>query len=183
MIFKHWEDTVRRKCEYGFFHITNAKKYCQITSRRRVIWWVFGMSDVEKPILTHIFDLTVFTLLKTTISQNWQFFWKICQIVVKCVHEFYCHFVKCVHWSLFNSFFTIVVFNNVQWSFSQLFQSLFCYFGIVRFILFHLFLIFLSKIDSTFVNIRSLNLFPIEHIECNNSIGSTPVGKFDIKSR
>ena len=40
------------------------------------------------------------------------FFWKIRQIIVKCVHEFYCHFVKCVHWSLFNSFFTIVVFNN-----------------------------------------------------------------------
>ena len=132
---------------------------------------------------THISNLTVFTLLETTITQIWQFFWKICQIVVKCVHEFYCHFVKCVHWSLFNSFFTIVVFNYVQWSFSQLFQSLFCYFGIVRFILFHLFLIFLSKIDSRIVNIRSLNLFPIEHIECNNSIGSTPVGKFDIKSR
>ena len=63
---------------------------------------------------THISDLTVFTLLKTTITQIWQFFWKNCQIVVKCVHEFYCHFVKCVHWSLFNSFFTIVVFNNVH---------------------------------------------------------------------
>ena len=31
---QHWENTVRRKCEYGFFHITNAKKSCQITSRR-----------------------------------------------------------------------------------------------------------------------------------------------------
>ena len=47
-----WENTVRRKFEYGFFQITNAKKSCQITSRRQVIWRVFGMSDLEKPILT-----------------------------------------------------------------------------------------------------------------------------------
>ena len=48
-VFLQWENTVRRKCEYGFFHITNAKKSCEITSQRRVIWQVFGMSDLENP--------------------------------------------------------------------------------------------------------------------------------------
>ena len=146
--FLYWENTVRRKCEYSFFHITNAKKSCQITSRRRVIWRVFGMSGVEKPN-SHFRSHSIHIVKNYNHADLTICFWKIHQIVVKCVHEFYCHFVKCVHWSLFNSFFTIVVFNNVQWSFSQLFQSLFCYFSIVRFILFHLFLIFLSKIDST----------------------------------
>ena len=32
--------------------ITNAKKSCQITCLRLVIWQVFGMGDLEKPILT-----------------------------------------------------------------------------------------------------------------------------------
>ena len=49
----HWENTVRRICEYCVFHITNAEKVFQITSRRRVIWKAFfGMSDVENSIIT-----------------------------------------------------------------------------------------------------------------------------------
>ena len=39
VVFKN-VNTVRKKCEYGFFHITNAKKSCQITSRRRVIFGI-----------------------------------------------------------------------------------------------------------------------------------------------
>ena len=34
-------------------------------------------------------------------------------IVVKCEHEFYCHFVKCEHGFLLHSFAISVVFNNV----------------------------------------------------------------------
>ena len=62
---------------------------------------------------THISNLTVFTLLKTTITQIWHFFFeKFVKSLVKCEHEFYGHFVKCVDGSFFNSFFTIVFFNN-----------------------------------------------------------------------
>ena len=50
--WQYWENTVRRKCENGFFEITNAKKSCQIMSSRQLIWRDFGMSDLEKPILT-----------------------------------------------------------------------------------------------------------------------------------
>ena len=50
---REWENTVRRICEYCVFHITNAEKVFQITSRRRVIWKAFfGMSDVENSIIT-----------------------------------------------------------------------------------------------------------------------------------
>ena len=51
--FLHWDNTVRRTCEYCVFHITNAVKVFQITSRRRVICKAFfGMSDVENSIVT-----------------------------------------------------------------------------------------------------------------------------------
>ena len=51
--YQQWENTVRRICEYCVFHITNAEKVFQITSRRRVIWKAFfGMSDVENSIIT-----------------------------------------------------------------------------------------------------------------------------------
>ena len=43
------------------------------------------------------------------------FFLKLHYIVVKCEHEFYCHFVKCEHGFLFHSFAIIVVFNNDQY--------------------------------------------------------------------
>ena len=40
------------------------------------------------------------------------FLGKLHHIVVKCEHEFYCHFLKCEHGFLFHSFAIIVVFNN-----------------------------------------------------------------------
>ena len=36
-------------------------------------------------------------------------------IVVKCEHEFYCHFVKCEYSFLFHNFAIIVVFNNAKY--------------------------------------------------------------------
>ena len=89
-----WENTVRRKFEYDFFHITNAKKSCQITSQRQVIWRVFGH-----------FRSHIIHIVKSYNYADLTTFKKNRQIVVKCVHD-----------SLFNNLFNIVVFNNGRWS-------------------------------------------------------------------
>ena len=52
-----WLTVMAQNCEYGVLQITNAKKPCQITGQRLVIW---------KKKHTHIFDLTVFPLYKTS---------------------------------------------------------------------------------------------------------------------
>ena len=114
LIFLHWENTVRSKCEYGFLHITNAKKCCQITSERRVILRVFGMSDVQKAVLTFA-PHSILSLLKTAITQIWQKKMKNLSNCCKVCTWVFCRFVKCVHDSLFNSFFTIAVFNNEEY--------------------------------------------------------------------
>ena len=66
---KKWENTVRRKFEYGVFQITNAKNL--VKSRVEDEWIVrnFWHERFGKPH-TPISDLTVFTLLKTTNSNK-----------------------------------------------------------------------------------------------------------------
>ena len=101
-----------------------CQKFCQITSRRRVICKeFFGMSDLENPILTfpisqysHCRKLQIcikwektrdiaakcWVKLMFTLCDDWQFFWNY--IIVKCEHDFL----------LFHSFATIVVFYNAN---------------------------------------------------------------------
>ena len=81
---------MRRKCEYGFFQITNAKKSCQITSLRLVIWQVFGMSDVEKPILT--FPISQYSHCRKLQIRIYEE--KTCQIATKWRYFSCSHFLK-----------------------------------------------------------------------------------------
>ena len=85
---------MRRKCEYGVFQITNAKNL--VNSRVKDKWFVrnFWHEWFGKPH-THISDLTVLTLLKTTnMHKMRKNLWNCSKVLSKTnVHTL--HFTKC----------------------------------------------------------------------------------------
>ena len=89
-----WDNTVRRKCEYGVFQITNAKNL--VKSRVEDEWFVknFWHEWFGKPH-THISDLTVLTLLKTTNMHKMRKNLWNCSKVLSKTHIHTLHFTKC----------------------------------------------------------------------------------------
>ena len=91
---QYWDNTVRRKCEYWVFQITNAKNL--VKSRVEDKWFVknFWHEWFGKPH-THISDLTVLTLLKTTnMHEMRKNLWN-CSKVFSKTHIHTLHFTKC----------------------------------------------------------------------------------------
>ena len=64
---KHWDNTVRRKCEYGFFQIANAKKSCQ---RLVIFFWMIKLKS------KHTQEEIFFTYFGPKSSERFQRFEK-----------------------------------------------------------------------------------------------------------